>query len=223
MMRDAFLGQGLADTLAHQDRAELREYLGEPSRFVARTSVNTLRPLHFVVEQQTFVPGHQFQPVGVGAPIRRYPPLPSRHESTDLLLSLGPASFIVHDFFAAASILRDASTAATATLDRATFAMGRETDNVTPAAEQFARTHGMVGALTIARGIVRRQVKRVLGLGIDVVVDPDDRQYETLLVTVSTDERVETLLAAFEEIASELRRNLAPVHRERLTVDFDFR
>jgi hypothetical protein len=133
------------------------------------------------------------------------------------------ADVSVYGPFAPTSISSAPQVASAETLDAPAFGEVRVRDIITPAAEQFGRTHGMSGALTVARDIVCRRVPYRLGLTIDVVADPEDRQLESLVLTVVTDESVDALLNVFAEIANELRTQVAPTHQERLTIDFAFR
>jgi hypothetical protein len=72
----------------------------------------------------------------------------------------------------------------------------RLSEAITPAAEKYARAHGLYGSLVLAREIVQQMVPSMKALHVDMNEDPDEGGYTTIRLTITTQETVERVLEA---------------------------
>ncbi len=65
---------------------------------------------------------------------------------------------------------------------------------VTPAAEKYARSLGLYGALVLTKGLVRETIPVMKALTVDKKMDPDDGGYSTICFTITIPESVDRAL-----------------------------
>jgi hypothetical protein len=94
-------------------------------------------------------------------------------------------------------------------------------ETITPAATEYAKSHGLYGALVLAKKIVHELIPEMRALYVDLKRDPDEGGYPTLCFAITIKESVDHVLelddalqdALYDRIPTEFLPYISFVYR----------